>query len=36
MNIHEYQAKEVLRAYGAPTPKGRAAFTVEQAMTAAK
>src|ERR1700733_9867178 len=36
MNIHEYQAKEVLRAYGAPTPKGRAAFTVEEAAAAAK
>jgi succinyl-CoA synthetase beta subunit len=36
MNIHEYQAKEVLRAYGAPTPKGRAAFTVEEAVAAAK
>src|SRR5258707_11964060 len=36
MNIHEYQAKEILRAYGAPTPKGRAAFTVEEAVAAAK
>jgi succinyl-CoA synthetase beta subunit len=36
MNIHEYQAKEVLRAYGAPTPKGRAAFTVDEAVSAAK
>ena len=36
MNIHEYQAKEVLRAYGAPTPKGRAAFTVDEAVAAAK
>ena len=22
MNIHEYQAKEILREFGAPTPKG--------------
>jgi succinyl-CoA synthetase beta subunit len=36
MNIHEYQAKEVLRAFGAPTPKGRAAFTVDEAVAAAK
>ncbi len=36
MNIHEYQAKEVLRAFGAPTPKGKAAFTVEEAVAAAK
>jgi succinyl-CoA synthetase beta subunit len=35
MNIHEYQAKEVLRGFGAPTPKGRAAFTVDEAVTAA-
>src|SRR6202795_3806089 len=36
MNIHEYQAKEVLRGFGAPTPKGRAAFTVDEAVAAAK
>jgi succinyl-CoA synthetase beta subunit len=36
MNIHEYQAKEVLRAYGAPTPRGRAAFSVDEAMAAAR
>ena len=22
MNIHEYQAKKILKQYGAPTPKG--------------
>ena len=36
MNIHEYQAKEVLRGFGVPVPKGIAAFTVEEAVTAAK
>ena len=36
MNIHEYQAKEVLRGFGVPVPKGIAAFTVEEAATAAK
>ena len=36
MNIHEYQAKEVLRAFGAPVPKGKPAFTVEEAVAAAK
>src|SRR6266700_6196625 len=36
MNIHEYQAKEVLRAYGAPTPRGFPAFSVEEAIAAAK
>ena len=36
MNIHEYQAKEVLRAFGVPVPKGKAAFTVEEAVAAAQ
>src|SRR5580692_1827079 len=36
MNIHEYQAKEVLRGFGAPVPSGRAAFSVEEAVAAAK
>src|ERR1700744_3371476 len=36
MNIHEYQAKEVLRGFGAPVPKGKAAFTVEEAVAAAR
>jgi succinyl-CoA synthetase beta subunit len=36
MNIHEYQAKEVLRAYGTPTPRGFPAFSVEEAVDAAK
>ena len=31
MNIHEYQAKEVLRGFGVPVPKGKAAFSVEEA-----
>ena len=35
MNIHEYQAKEVLRSFGVPTGKGLAAFTVDEAVTAA-
>ena len=33
MNIHEYQAKEVLRGFGAPVPRGKAATT--DAVTAA-
>ena len=36
MNIHEYQAKEVLRAFGVPVPKGKPAFTVEEAVKAAE
>jgi succinyl-CoA synthetase beta subunit len=36
MNIHEYQAKEVLRGFGVPVPRGKAAFTVDEAVAAAK
>lgn len=36
MNIHEYQAKEVLRNYGVPTPKGIVAFSVDEAVKAAE
>jgi succinyl-CoA synthetase beta subunit len=35
MNIHEYQAKAVLRDFGAPLARGRAAFTPEEAVAAA-
>jgi len=35
MKIHEYQAKEVLRKYGVPTPRGIACFTVDEACEAA-
>ncbi|MGD9812837.1 MAG: ADP-forming succinate--CoA ligase subunit beta, partial [Sphingobium sp.] len=35
MNIHEYQAKELLAKYGAPIAAGFAAFTVEDAVAAA-
>jgi succinyl-CoA synthetase beta subunit len=36
MNIHEYQAKEVLRSFGVATGKGLAAFTVDEAVKAAE
>ena len=36
MNIHEYQAKDVLRGFGLPVPRGKAVFTVEEAVAAAK
>jgi succinyl-CoA synthetase beta subunit len=36
MNIHEYQAKELYRAYGVPTPVGYPAFSVAEAVEAAK
>ncbi|EHL76870.1 ADP-forming succinate--CoA ligase subunit beta [Bacillus smithii] len=36
MNIHEYQGKELLRKYGVAVPNGKAAFSVEEAVEAAK
>ncbi|WP_265587262.1 ADP-forming succinate--CoA ligase subunit beta [Sphingomicrobium arenosum] len=36
MNIHEYQAKELLKKYGAPVPAGIPAMSVEEAVEAAK
>ena len=36
MNIHEYQGKELLRSYGVSVPEGKVAFTVEEAVEAAK
>jgi succinyl-CoA synthetase beta subunit len=36
MNIHEYQAKAVLREFGAPLSQGKPAFTPEEAEAAAK
>ena len=36
MKIHEYQAKEILRQYGAPTPRGVACFSVDEAVAAAQ
>src|SRR5262249_20206371 len=35
MNIHEYQAKAVLREFDVPVPRGVAAFSVEEAVKAA-
>jgi succinyl-CoA synthetase beta subunit len=35
MNIHEYQAKAVLRNFGVAVPRGLPAFSVEDAVTAA-
>lgn len=35
MNIHEYQAKELLKAYGAPVSDGRAVTRAEEAKTLA-
>ena len=36
MNIHEYQAKELLKARGVPVLKGKVAYTAEEALDAAK
>jgi succinyl-CoA synthetase beta subunit len=36
MKIHEYQAKDLLRQFGVPVPKGIAAFTVQEAVEAAQ
>jgi succinyl-CoA synthetase beta subunit len=35
MKIHEYQAKEILKKFNVAVPKGKVAFTVEEAINAA-
>ncbi len=36
MNIHEYQAKAVLKEFGVPVPRGVPAFSVDEALKGAK
>lgn len=36
MNIHEYQAKEILKRYGVAVPAGYVAFTPDEAFSAAQ
>ncbi len=36
MNVHEYQAKEILARYGVSVPKGRVASTPEEVWTVAR
>src|SRR3546814_1066304 len=36
MNIHEYQAKELLAKFGVAVPRGIAAMSAEEAVAAAK
>ncbi|QUD86801.1 ADP-forming succinate--CoA ligase subunit beta [Phenylobacterium montanum] len=36
MNIHEHQAKAVLKEFGVPVPRGQAAFSVDEAVKAAE
>ena len=36
MKIHEYQGKEILRKFGVVTPRGKACFSVDEAVKAAE
>jgi succinyl-CoA synthetase beta subunit len=36
VKIHEYQGKDILRRFGVPVPRGIPAFSVEEAVNAAK
>ena len=36
MNIHEHQAKELLKKFGVPVPNGVVAFSVEEAIEKSK
>jgi succinyl-CoA synthetase beta subunit len=36
MKIHEYQAKEILKKFGVPVPRGTVSFTPEEAVEAAR
>ena len=36
MNIHEYQGKQLLAKYGVAVPRGKVAYTVDEAVAAAK
>lgn len=36
MNIHEYQAKEILKGFGVAVPNGQVAFSVNEAVAAAE
>ena len=36
MDIHEYQAKEILGRFGAPVPRGGLAYSPEQAACRAR
>ncbi len=36
MKIHEYQGKDLLREYGVAVPRGKACFSVEEAVAAAE
>jgi succinyl-CoA synthetase beta subunit len=36
MNIHEYQGKQLLKQYGVIVPEGKVAFSVDEAVEAAK
>ncbi|KHL17217.1 UNVERIFIED_CONTAM: succinyl-CoA synthetase subunit beta, partial [Mumia flava] len=36
MKIHEYQGKEILRKFGVAVPRGKPAFSVDEAVKVAE
>jgi len=36
MNIHEYQAKAVLKEFGVPVLRGKAVHSIDEAVAAAR
>ncbi|PYQ02779.1 MAG: succinate--CoA ligase subunit beta, partial [Acidobacteria bacterium] len=36
MKVHEYQAKALLSGFGVPLPRGKVAYTAEEAVAVAK
>ena len=36
MKIHEYQAKQILREHDVPVPRGKPAFSVDEAVAVAR
>ena len=36
MNLHEYQAKALLKAFGVRVPEGQVAFSADEAVKAAE
>ncbi|MBP1654361.1 MAG: sucC, partial [Bacteroidetes bacterium] len=36
MKVHEYQGKDILRAYNVAVPRGRVAFSVDEAVRGAE
>ena len=36
MNVHEYQAKDILASFGVPVPSGKVAATADEAAEVAR